>query len=111
MWIWLAVIATIHLPLAYEVIVQTVVQARLMRALSDEERRKLPAHPRPGLLWLASEEFFVALIRGVFDEQPGESPTVARLKRRLRVSVKRELHLMQAAVLVLAACACYMLVR
>jgi hypothetical protein len=109
-WVWLVVLAVIVAPWVYEVVVQTIVQARLVRALPKEERASLPPHPSPHRLFLASEAFFVAFVRLVLeDDRPGDPETVARLKARLRTSLRRELKLGLAAILILGALSCLML--
>jgi hypothetical protein len=105
-WAWLAVLALVHVPYVYEVIAQTIVQARLLRALPPDVRARLPPHPPPERLFFASTAFFSAFLKLLFTDEPGDSPEVERHKKRLRVSLHREVRLSMASLIVLGAVAC-----
>ncbi len=108
-WVWIGVLALMHAPYVYEVIAQTVFQARLLRALPAEVRARLPPHPPPERLFFASSAFFSAFLKLLFDDDPADSEEVTRCKRRLRTSVHREVRLSMAAVIALAAAAAWSL--
>jgi hypothetical protein len=109
-WAWLGVVMLVHVPYVYEVIAQTIVQARLLRALPDDVRARLPPHPPPERLFFASTAFFSAFLRLLFADEPNDSPEVERYKKRLRTSLHREVRLSMVALLVLLAAACWSLV-
>jgi hypothetical protein len=85
------VLAASAVPYVVEVLSQVPLQARVIAALTPEARAALPPHPRrPWLAVFGSVRFFLALFRWALGDDPGDSPELAGLKRRMRWSVVRE---------------------
>jgi hypothetical protein len=86
------VIATlVAIPYVVEILLQLPLLTRLMRALPDEQRAKLPPHPRrPWLAVFGSARFFIALFRLALRDGASDGRELLALKRRARASALRE---------------------
>lgn len=79
------------LPYVIEVLSQVPLLARVMEALPEEVRARLPPHPRRGAHALfGSTRFFLALFRYALRDDAADGPAMARLKRKMRASAVRE---------------------
>jgi hypothetical protein len=84
-------LALTAIPYVVEILWQLPLLTRLMRALPEETRAALPAHPRsPRLAVFGSARFFIALFRLALRNTPSDSPEIVALKRRVRASAVRE---------------------
>lgn len=100
----LLLLGVAFLPYMIEVMLQVRLQARFLAALSEQARSSLPPHPRnPWLAFLGSLRFQLALWRYVRRHDPDDSVSIATLKRRMRLSLRRELVWAIGALVVLAA--------
>ncbi|HVT08588.1 MAG TPA: hypothetical protein VHO67_14115 [Polyangia bacterium] len=87
---WL-IFAGAAVPYVVEIVAQVPLLTRLMRALPEEVRRRLPRHPRrAGLALFGSTRFFLALFRYAFRDEAGEGAELRALKRAVRRSAVRE---------------------
>jgi hypothetical protein len=103
------VLGFIALPFAYEVMIQTVAQGRLYSLMSPQERLAFPPHPRsPWLLLLGSEKFFASFLRYILTETSGEMAD-EKLRKRLQMSLRREMWLLQLSLISLVGWACWSL--
>jgi len=85
------IVASVAAPYVVEVVRQVPLLTRVMKALPDDVRRRLPPHPRrPGLAVFGSARFFVTLFRYALRDDAGDGPEMRRLKRDMRRSAVRE---------------------
>jgi len=87
----LLVVTAAAIPYVVEVLAQLPLLTRVMRALPEDLRARLPAHPRrPALAVFGSARFFLALFRLALRRDTTDGPELAALKRKLRASAARE---------------------
>lgn len=79
------------IPYAFEILSQLPLLTRVMAALPEEVRARLPRHPRrPALAVFGSTRFFLALFRLALRNGPADGPELVILKRKMRASALRE---------------------
>ena len=87
-WLIFAGVAT---PYVVEVLRQVPLLTRVMRALPEDVRQRLPAHPRRDAWALfGSTRFFLELFRYARRDEAADGPEMRALKRAMRRSVARE---------------------
>jgi hypothetical protein len=85
------VVTAAAIPYVVEVLLQLPLLTRVMRALPDDVRARLPRHPRrPALAVFGSARFFLALFRLALRKDPADGPELSALKRKMRASAVRE---------------------
>jgi hypothetical protein len=84
-------VTALAIPYVVEILSQLPLLTRVMAALPDDVRARLPPHPRrPGLAVFGSARFFLALFRLALRRDPADGPAVAALKQKMRASAVRE---------------------
>ena len=85
------VVTAAAIPYVVEVLSQLPLLTRVMRALPDDVRARLPPHPRRARLAVfGSARFFLALFRLGLRRDAGDGPELTELKRKMRASALRE---------------------
>jgi hypothetical protein len=91
-WLGTAIFSAAALPWIVEVFFQLRLQARFLEALPASARAALPRHPRrPVLAFLGSARFQLAVWRSFRRDRDDDLSQVRALKRRMRISLRREI--------------------
>jgi hypothetical protein len=85
------VLTAAAIPYVVEILAQLPLLTRVMRALPDDVRGRMPRHPRrPALAVFGSARFFLALFRLALRKDAADSPELSVLKKKMRASALRE---------------------
>lgn len=104
--VWIALLVSLHLAYAREVLLQVRMQSRLYASLPPVVRRSFPDRPvSPRTVVFGSIDFLRSYFRFIFTDGADDSPEITALKGALRASGRRERWFAGLAVTALLACA------